>query len=57
MQLITTNELSKLLKISKQKIYKMVQNKELPPPIKLTLNKINGKWRWLLFDIENWLKN
>ena len=47
--IFTIEELAEYLKISKEKIYKMLQASELPA------FKVGNQWRFKKSDIENWI--
>ena len=46
---LTIEELSEYLKVSKEKIYRMLQSNEIPA------FKIGSQWRFKLSEIEKWI--
>jgi excisionase family DNA binding protein len=51
LSLLKVDEIARLLKLSTPAIYKLVQRKHFPKPIKL-----GHSARWRLADVKNWLK-
>ena len=51
MQLLTVFEITRLLKIDRHAIYRMVKCKNFPAPIIVSTRK----YRWLKSDIEEWI--
>jgi predicted DNA-binding transcriptional regulator AlpA len=51
MQIVTVNELTKLLKMDANLIYKMVKNGNFPKPLNISLRK----YRWDISDIQSWI--
>lgn len=51
MQLVTINDLKKMLKVDARHIYRLVKLNKFPQPLAVSPRK----FRWLLTDIENWL--
>jgi excisionase family DNA binding protein len=50
-QVLTLTEVASLLRVPKSTVYKLAQNAKLPG------FKVGKHWRFLLRDIEEWLKN
>jgi excisionase family DNA binding protein len=50
-QVLTLTEVAALLRVPKSTVYKLAQNGKLPG------FKVGKHWRFLLRDIEGWLKN
>lgn len=50
-QMLTRDELAKLLKVSNRTVYRMIEKGELPFAI-----KIQGSWRFKREDILSWLE-
>ena len=48
---LTLSEVASLLRVPKSTVYKLAQNAKLPG------FKVGKHWRFLLSDIEGWLKN
>jgi excisionase family DNA binding protein len=51
LELLTVNELSKILKISSRTLYRMIDDEQLPFAIKL-----GGIWRFKKEDVEKWIE-
>lgn len=49
--LLTVDELSELLKVSKRTIWRMRSSGQIPKPV-----RIGGGVRWRQSEIENWIK-
>lgn len=51
-QMLTADDLAKILKVSKRSIWRMRSSHQLPEPV-----RIGGGVRWKLADIETWIEN
>jgi excisionase family DNA binding protein len=49
-EILTVEEIAKLLKVADKTIYTMAQNAELP------CFKVRGQWRFRCADIDRWIK-
>jgi excisionase family DNA binding protein len=49
-EILTLEEVSKLLKVAEKTVYTMAQNKELPA------FKVRGQWRFRREDINSWIE-
>ena len=52
MQIVTFLELTKILKMNKDSIRKLIKSGEFPKPLNMGTKKL----RWLLSDVEIWIK-